>query len=61
MCLFCIIPDGYTEADYESLYLKFMLKELYNSKYSVLIINLTEIYLQVKIYCTLTNKSIYMK
>lgn len=26
------------EADYESLYLKFMLKELYNSKYSTLMV-----------------------
>lgn len=61
MCLFCIIPDGYMEADYESFYLKFMLKELHNSKYSILIINLNEIYLQVKLYCTHRNKSIYMR
>lgn len=61
MCLFHIIPDVYMEADYESLYLKFMLQELYNSKYSIPMVNLKEIYLQVKLYRTHRNKSTYMK
>lgn len=43
MYLFSIIPDGYMESDYELLYLKFMLKEIYNSKYSILMVNLKEI------------------
>lgn len=51
MCLIRIIPHGYMEADYESLYFKFMLKELYNSKYAILMVNLKEIDLQVKLCC----------
>lgn len=61
MYLFRVIPHRYMEADYEFLYFKFMLKELYNSKCSVLMVNLKEIDLQVKLYCTHRNKSISMK
>lgn len=40
---FCsIIPDGYMQANYEILCLKFMLKELSSSKCSILMVNVKE-------------------
>lgn len=40
---FCsIIPDGYMQANYEILCLKFTLKELSSSKCSILMVNVKE-------------------